>query len=261
MQEKIPTISICNLLGKDYTVQDFLLYDLADFIQTHQNILFPHHHSFYQVLYITKGKGTRIIDFEKFPIKKGMLYFLSPAQFHDWQFDKNTQGILINFNYIFFTSFLAKSYYHLDFPFFNGIANYSSEDFSNQNESTTIEMLFNTLVKEYHSRNECKLELMKTLLLQIFLTVNRNIAVNQNQTINKCNYLLLRNFETLIEAHYTKLRLPKDYAELLFVTPNHLNDLCNHVKGKAAGELIRYKILLEAKRLLVNSNQNINEIA
>ncbi|RYZ32209.1 MAG: AraC family transcriptional regulator, partial [Sphingobacteriales bacterium] len=41
----------------------------------------------------------------------------------------------------------------------------------------------------------------------------------------------------------------------------HLNALCQDLLGKTAGELIRDRILLEAKRLLVNADISISEIA
>jgi len=54
---------------------------------------------------------------------------------------------------------------------------------------------------------------------------------------------------------------PKDYAELLYITPNHLNALCKDLLGIQAGEVIRNRILLEAKRLLTNPLLTITEIA
>ena len=48
---------------------------------------------------------------------------------------------------------------------------------------------------------------------------------------------------------------------MLFMTPNHLNALSNAVLGKPAGELIRDRVMLEAKRLLVNSDYTITQIA
>jgi AraC family transcriptional regulator, transcriptional activator of pobA len=71
---------------------------------------------------------------------------------------------------------------------------------------------------------------------------------------------LLRNFEKLVEQHYKEKKLPREYAEMLFVTPNHLNTMCTTTAGKSAGELIRERVLLEAKRLLVNSQLSIAEI-
>jgi AraC-like DNA-binding protein len=52
-----------------------------------------------------------------------------------------------------------------------------------------------------------------------------------------------------------------EYAELLYITPNHLNALCKEHLGMQAGEVIRNRIVLEAKRLLVNKNTSISEIA
>ena len=48
---------------------------------------------------------------------------------------------------------------------------------------------------------------------------------------------------------------------MLFITPNHLNALCKEHWGMQAGEVIRNRIILEAKRLLVNQQTSISEIA
>jgi len=72
---------------------------------------------------------------------------------------------------------------------------------------------------------------------------------------------LLKNFQKLIEANYIKLKLPKDYANLLYITPNHLNAVCKDLLGMQAGEVIRNRTILEAKRLLTNAQLNITEIA
>ena len=66
----------------------------------------------------------------------------------------------------------------------------------------------------------------------------------------------------MIEAHYREIKLPKEYADLLFVTPNYLNALSQELLGKTAGELIRDRVLLEAKRLLTNSASiTVSEVA
>jgi AraC family transcriptional activator of pobA len=261
MSEKIPTISICNLLGEDYSIQDIIVYDLKHFMHHHQDIKFPHRHSFYQVLFITEGKGTHVIDFENHEVKKGMIYFLAPSQVHEWLFDENVNGILINFNENLLSSFLANSRYLADFAFFTANGMHSAIDLSFDESEDVVQSILTNIQKEFSSNEEYKLDVMKTMLLQLFLIVNRKVCVNQNLPANKNNYMVFRNFEKLIELNFTKMRMPKDYANLLFVTPNHLNALCNQLTGKSAGDIIRNRVLLGAKRLLVNSNQNINEIA
>ncbi|RZJ89724.1 MAG: AraC family transcriptional regulator [Chryseobacterium sp.] len=75
------------------------------------------------------------------------------------------------------------------------------------------------------------------------------------------NYTVYKNFLQLIEEHYLNLRFPKEYAEILYITPNHLNALCKDLAGIPAGDLIRARIILESKRLLINLNLSIAEIA
>ncbi len=176
-------------------------------------------------------------------------------------FNDDVNGILINFNEIFFSSFLANSHYLSEFSFFTANGMHSSVDLSGDDFINKIHSILFKIQEEYASNQEFKLDLIKTMLLQMFFLIARKTRGTQNIAINKNNYIVFRNFEKLIELNFTKMRMPKNYANLLYVTPNHLNSLCNQLTGKSAGDIIRNRVLLEAKRLLVNSNQNINEIA
>lgn len=105
------------------------------------------------------------------------------------------------------------------------------------------------------------MDLIRTLMLQLFILIARqNEQINQT-TAPTYNYTLLQSFKKLTDKNFATLRLPKDYAALLYITPNHLNALCNDMLGISAGEVIRNRVILEAKRLLVNLDLNINEIA
>ena len=42
---------------------------------------------------------------------------------------------------------------------------------------------------------------------------------------------------------------------------DYLNSVCKFITGKTAGEMIRNRIILEAKRLLVNTQSTISQIA
>jgi AraC family transcriptional activator of pobA len=61
-----------------------------------------------------------------------------------------------------------------------------------------------------------------------------------------------------VERHFTEKRLPKEYADMLYIAPNHLNALCKTHLGMRAGEVVRSRI---AKRLLVSKNRNVADIA
>ena len=65
----------------------------------------------------------------------------------------------------------------------------------------------------------------------------------------------------LVDQHFRKERLISFYAEKLAMTPDRLNDHVKRATGVAAGHLIRQRVLTEAKRQLVFTNQAIHEIA
>ena len=65
----------------------------------------------------------------------------------------------------------------------------------------------------------------------------------------------------LIEENFRKERLIKFYADRLAMTTDRLNDHVKRAAGVTAGHLIRQRVLTEAKRQLVFTNQPIHEIA
>jgi len=65
----------------------------------------------------------------------------------------------------------------------------------------------------------------------------------------------------LVEQHFRSERLLDFYAAKLAMTPDTLNNHVKRATGVTAGHLIRQRVLTEAKRQLVFSDQPINEIA
>ena len=65
----------------------------------------------------------------------------------------------------------------------------------------------------------------------------------------------------LVEDNFRRERLLGFYAEKLLMTPDRLNDHVKRATGVTAGHLIRQRVLTEAKRQLVFTNQPIHEIA
>jgi AraC family transcriptional activator of pobA len=71
----------------------------------------------------------------------------------------------------------------------------------------------------------------------------------------------VEDLRRLIDEHFRKERLISFYAEKLAMTADRLNDHVKRAAGVTAGHLIRQRVLTEAKRQLVFTNQAIHEIA
>jgi AraC-type DNA-binding domain-containing proteins len=258
--KRIPTYSICNLLGADQCFAEFIITRIGDFMRTHPDLYFPHRHTFYQIVLFTQGGGTHSIDFQQFNVEPHQMYAMAPGQVHTWEFTPDTDGYVVNFNESFFTAICHDPHFIESFPLFNAVsgspANRLDEECHSEAEALLAQML-----QEFQNDREYKAEMLRAMLLQLIVMLSRRLPRLVQPMVSRHQMNVLRQFERLIEAHFREKRLPREYAEMLYITPNHLNALVSAALGKSAGELIRERVLLEAKRLLVNSDLNISQIA
>ena len=256
----IPVYDIYSLKHDRYPDKDVTVSELAPYLKAHPHLHVPHRHSFYHLICFTKGSGTHTIDFEHFKVQPGQIYFMIPGQVHSWSFKGDIQGYVINFSPEVLHSF-APALQNLDvFHFFRGIAANSVIDLSPKAQKEVIALL-KSILNEASTRNLFSKDMLRSYLISLFITVSRDSIKKGVDTEPLPNQLILNNFRNLVEQYFKEKHLPKDYAALLYITPNHLNALCKDLIGKPAGELIRDRILLECKRLLVNAGMNITEIA
>lgn len=261
MSMKMPTYSICNLLGADRCMTEIVVTRLRDFVDSHGDIQFPHRHDFYQIVLFTRGGGRHSIDFQQFEILPHQVYYMAPGQIHTWEFDANTEGYLVNFNESFFTSICHNPNFVRDFPLFSSISGVSVNTLD-LSCCAEVEQTFAQMLEEFEKKDrDFTMDILRGMLTIILVRLSRVVPQTFKEAASKHNLVLMRQFEKLIEQHFREKRLPKEYAELMFVTPNHLNALTNNVLGKSAGDLIRERVLLEAKRMLANSDLLINQIA
>lgn len=259
MKTTIPVYDICKL--SDFQQDDLLISRFGVYLEKHKNLYFPHKHSFYHLVLFTKGGGTHSIDFKTFDVLPNQIYFMVPGQVHSWDFEGEVDGYVIHFSPAFFQSFLLKNDYLEQFPFFSGVIDDPVINIQPIVLQQKIRGLFEDIITESENAGPMDADITRALLLQIFILLSRTNLKNVQSSLPNYNYTLLKNFQKLIEKNFATLKLPKDYAQLLYITPNHLNAVCNDMLGISAGEVIRNRVLLEAKRLLINLDQGVAEIA
>jgi AraC family transcriptional regulator, transcriptional activator of pobA len=258
MSVTIPMINIHSLA--DYRPEDFLIKQFDEYFQEHKNLKFLHRHDFYHLILFTKGSGSHAIDFESFIVQPFQIYFMIPGQVHSWDFIGEVDGYVVNFSSTFFQSFLLRPDYLETFSFFSGIARDSVINLPEAIHEPLVNR-FEQLLSKYQDAFVPRADQLKVLLLDIFFSVEAYAVAKATLSVTNYNYIILKNYQKLIDKNFLTLRLPMQYAKLLYVTPNHLNALCKEHLGMQAGELIRNRILLEAKRLLINFGMNISEIS
>lgn len=258
---KFPVYNICNISASPTPPhEDILVEDFAQYISRHYAKLnYPHRHAFYHIVLFTAGEGTHTIDFKTFPVQAGQAYFMIPSQVHGWQFEGRVEGYIVNFSESFFKSFLLNSAYLDQFSFFSGncdegVIQLNGPAFK-EGERLMSEMLRTAEGGQAHE------DLIRVLLLRFLMLADEASGKKAANTVPHQKVLTLKTFRNLIEKNYRQLKLPNEYAALMYITPHHLNALCQDLTGQTAGELIRDRVVLEARRLLVNDEMTAAEIA
>jgi AraC-like DNA-binding protein len=260
VKDTIPVYDICSLSGAGHLHQEIMAERFGPYLQVHPNLHRAHGHTFYHLVLFTEGAGFHTIDFRRYPVLAGQMYFMVPGQVHSWDFEGEVDGFVVNFPETLFSGFLADHRYLEKFSFLsvNALDPILQLNDSERHEAAR---LLEQLVEECARPQAFNEDMVRIRLLSLFILVARAAGLSPAAPdTTHPRLLVLHNFRMLVNQHYDQYKLPREYAAMLYVTPNHLNALCQDLLGKSAGELIRERILLEAKRMLVNAGTSIADI-
>lgn len=215
VKNEFPVYDICTLSG--YTQEDIQISRFAPYLAVHKNLHLPHKHNFYHLILFTAGAGHHTIDFEQFPVKPWQIYFMIPGQVHSWAFEGKVDGYVINFSVPFFNSFLASPTYLDQFSFLKGIAADSVIDIPGVQQSS-IHRIMEQIIGESEKQKLFVADMVRTQLLQLFISISRFGNVGSAGQKAAYNSSVFKNFKRLVEENFSRLKMPKDYAELLHIT-------------------------------------------
>ncbi len=219
-----------------------------------------HQVAFNMIVYYTAGESKHLVDFVWHEVKKNTIIHLSKGQINAFQFHDGLEGFIILFTDTYlkaqinalpknelirlFNSYLFSP--KIEVPETSNVAEYIQlfyDEYSNINEDYNQENTYNAL----HSIIFSKLERLKQY--QTF----------HLKRTDKLNTFL--SFKSLLEDNFSKSRNADFYANALNITYKHLNTICKDTIAVTAKHFIDQFVVLEAKRLLINSEIKSTELA
>ncbi len=217
-------------------------------------------HTFYLAIWIISGEGYHVIDFEKVKIQPKTLIFVRPGQVQQWLIEKPVTGLYCAFDEEIFQIFGAYQFFkELTFlaPFANpGI--HVADDLICANK---IEFFFENMMSAFYATDWAHgIEVLAWLQI---LCIYAERAFERGKTIQKLtpSQQITSDFLHLADTHAMKNHNLSFYGNQLGITIGHLTETVKEVYGQSAGELLRTRLILEAKRLLAHTNLTISEIA
>lgn len=217
----------------------------------------PHRKTFHDFFLVTNGTITRAKGIDSYTVASNTFCFI-PA--HTITFDafgsENVEGYICHFDESIINLEHHPFLRNLDFLNFTG---YPLVDIPQECLPDILQLL-HRIEQEFTGNRADKYVLIQSYLITLFLELSRFIQA-EFKPVNDANTVLTERFKKLLHLHIQTRQRVTDYAELLFVTPNHLNKCIKKVTNRTASEWIDQMIILESKFLLSQSNLSIAEVA
>lgn len=210
----------------------------------------------YHLIWIREGKGFQKIDLHTHHIQENTLSFVGPHQMYAWE-GTITQGFRIRFT--------------LDFLCATGFSDQSLSELHLFGDAQPCihldpaqDQKLLQMVRWWEQETAAPSEIVEawvgTILKLILLTCHQIHRVQaKNEQEQGALSELTHRFKELVEGKYTSWHKVKEYADALFITPNHLNDQVKHDLGHSAKAHIQERLILEAKRMAHFTDQSLKE--
>jgi AraC family transcriptional activator of pobA len=225
-------------------------------------ILAHRHRNLFQILVIERGGGEMTCEASIIPFRAPAAILVPTTVAHGFRFHPHvTDGWVVSFTEDVAAALGDRSGESL--ARLKALAADPVVPLANESEIARLRTLCADLDAERFLAREGYALAMRGLLALIAIEVAR-LAANRGRV----GTVMLHPADTTVDAlrklvdeHFRRERLIAFYAEALAMTPDRLNDHVKRATGVTAGHLIRQRVLTEAKRQLVFTNQAIQEIA
>lgn len=215
----------------------------------------------YTIVWILNGKGNCILDFNTYNYTKNKLFCFTPFQAYKFIESEKTEAIVIHFHNDFFCIHKHQKEVSCDGILFNNIYKQPYINI-NSEEETNLQWLVNSMKNELNNKNiasyDSILSYLKLFLINCTRIKNQFTKESESNKEEKNNIVLLKK---LIEENYKTKHSPKEYAGLLFISPKALASYVKKETGKTVSQLIKERLIVEAKRELYLTQKSVKEIA
>lgn len=221
---------------------------------------YPHRHDFYHIAWVTHGSGHHIIDSIRYDVRPNSLFFMAPGQIHDFVLSEDATGFTVNFSPEFFAFKMHSRQSLTEIPIFD-FENLNSALYIDDMQARSLRVVLDSMVEEYSAEAAGFEDVIWSYLRIFLIKVSRIVSTDSSSDLSTRGQLLSRRFKSALEKNFITINETADYAHLLRVTERALNEATRDALGKTVAQLIRDRVMLEAKRLLLHSDISIAEIA
>lgn len=218
----------------------------------------PHRHDYWEIFLFVAGGGAHDIDFRTHPIGDRSVHLVMPGQVHQVRRAPASHGHILLFTEEFHALDAGRGAL-ASLPYLGIEGPVVALD---ESDLALLLGTVETIAAEFEGSGAYRQEMLRSLLEIVLIRLRRRLELTRGEASDGERAIeLVMRLQRLVDRHFTTVHAPAAYAEMLAVTPNHLNTVVRRRLGRTIGELIHERLLLEAKRLLFHTSLTVKEIA
>ena len=255
--KKIPVRQMRSFKQELVTTERFSIRRVEDIVGETNLVHDLHRHDFYFILAVKKGEGLHEIDFTAYEVRDHSVFVLHPGQVHQLELKAGCTGYLLEFNSEFYHPQGKSSSQRLRKV---GNRNFCAVEESRFNK---IQAVLASMFYEYNAREEGYQDVIKCDLDIMFVELARVTPHAAGKSNAAASYTQERfdEFLELLRRHIATHKQVSQYTEMMRLSPYQLNEITKSSVGKTASDLINEQVILEAKRYLLATSNQIKDIA
>ena len=255
--KKIPIRQLSPAQQELSSPERFKIRRMEDIMGENDLVQDLHRHDFFFILALKNGKGSHEIDFTAYTVQDNSVFLLRPGQVHQLELKAGCTGYLAEFNSDFYRPANKSSNQRLRKA---SNKNYCPLEV---NRFDKLHATLSTMLHEFTSKEEGWADAVKANLDIFFIEfVRQSQSPKGGLTIaNPYTQERFDEFLELLDKRISTYKQISQYSNLMNLSPYQLNEITKSSVGKPASGLINEHIILEAKRYLLATPNQIKDIA
>lgn len=213
----------------------------------------------YKVFWIKEGTGKYNIDFKSYSFEDGVLFFLSPGQVFSVDSEKIKEAYQLSFTRDFYCIQTHDAEVSCNRVLFNNIYE-TPFVVPSEKETQKLDFILQNLKEEFELEETAQYDMLQSLLKQ-FIVYSVRIKKEKDVVKESVETKLFKDFSLLVEQNFKKIHRVTGYAYRLGLSPKSLTKHLQKIGTETPSDFIKNRIITEAKRLLLYTDDSIKQVA
>ena len=220
------------------------------------DMLLPHRKAYYLLVFVRQNQGRHWADLMPYEHRPNTVYFSEPGQLLVKEEPTPFWGTHLEFT----NEFLAQHAQLRTLPIVQNPRR-AHELHLTAAEADTVEALLAQLEAEYQRPGEWQQRLLGAYLTVLLTYLSRLYAEQHPDAEPTPDQRLLRAYQAKVEECFREVHEVSAYATQLHISAGHLSEVIKAQTGRPAIKHLHERLVLEARRLLLHTQQPLKEIA